>query len=242
VEVVHIRSAAVNTYVPPPSQPEPLNPAQYGGSGGGPGWQPDPELAERHRRHRRPERAEQGGTRAALIIVGVLAVLGVVAGVVWQQLAPEVEMRMTDVGPYPVNELEAGQLMSMDGWYAALAGVIGLVAGSVLATVFLRHAGTMVIALVAGSCLAAVLAFAVGTVMGNGEIIVAWEPDAKLWSPLSAPLQLHAYGVALIWPIAALAPVVPLAWWAWPIAEPEADGDEPAATDDPRWPRTPSMR
>lgn len=196
----------MNTYVPPPSQPEPL----------------------RHRR--RIERSEQGGLRAALIIIGVLAVLGVVAGVIWQQLAPEVEMRMTDVGPYPLNELEAGQLMSMDGWYAALAGGIGLIAGSVLATVFLRYAGTMVIALVIGSCLAAVLAFAVGTVMGNGEIIVAWEPDAKLWAPLSAPLQLHAYGVALIWPIAALAPVVPLAWWAWPVAEPNADEHATDAT------------
>jgi hypothetical protein len=230
----------VNTYVPPPSQPEPPNPATVGGPAAAPGWQPDPGPAGQRARRGRPEPAEEGGLRAALIIVGVLAVLGIIAGVVWQQLAPDVEMRMTEVGPYPVNELEAGQLMSMDGWYAALAGVIGLVAGSVLATVFLRHAGAMVIALVLGSCLAAALAFTVGTVMGNGEIILAWEPDAKLWAPLSAPLQLHAYGVALIWPIAALAPVVPLAWWAWPIAEQEADGEELAGTDDPRWPRTPS--
>jgi cation transporter-like permease len=201
----------VNTYVPPQPQPEPLNPADPSAPAGAPG----------RRRSHRPERAEQGGLRAVLIIVGVFAVLGIAAGVVWQQMAPQVEMQMTEIGPYPVNELEAGQLMSMDGWYAALAGCLGLIAGSVLATIFLRHAWVMVLGLLAGSVLAAVLAFTIGTVMGNGEIIVAWQPEAKLWSPLSAPLQLHAYGVALIWPIAALAPIVPLAWWAWPLAEPD---------------------
>jgi hypothetical protein len=222
----------VNTYVPPQPQPEPLNPADADPSAplGAPG-------RRRLQRPDRPGRAERGGLRAFLIIVGVFAVLGIAAGVVWQQMAPQVEMRMTEIGPYPVSELEAGQLMSMDGWYAALAGCLGLIAGSVLATIFLKHAWTMVLSLLAGACLAAILAFTIGTVMGNGEIIVAWQPEAKLWAPLSAPLQLHAYGVALIWPIAALAPIVPLAWWAWPIAE--QDADEPGTTDQPGWPPAP---
>lgn len=150
---------------------------------------------------------------------------GVVAGLVWPHLVPEVEMQMTELGPYPVSETEAGELMVMDGWFALLGGGLGLLCGSVLATVFLRYGSIMVLALLGGSCAAALLAFTVGTIGGNGEVVLAWNPQASPGTSLTAPLQLHAYGVALLWPIATLAPVAPLAWWAWPYEE-EDDADD----------------
>ena len=146
------------------------------------------------------------------MIVVVLAVAGAAIGVAWAALAPTVQMAMTQLGPIPLTELDASNVVSMDSWYAVLGGGAGLVLGAILATMFLRQGVAMVVALVVGALLAAVLSYATGSLAANGEIVLFWRPDAPLDTILTAPLTLHAYGYLLVWPVAVLAPVVPLAW------------------------------
>jgi MFS family permease len=156
-----------------------------------------------------------GRRRAAVLIVALLVVAGGAAGLAWTALAPRVTMGMTVVGPVPVTEEAAGQLVGMDAWYALLGGAVGIVLGTVLATLFLRHGTAMVVSLVVGGCLAAVAALVVGSYVANGSLLLAWHPHAPPGTRLTAPLMLHARGYLLAWPIAVLAPVIPLAWLGW---------------------------
>ncbi|MEQ7007371.1 hypothetical protein ABN028_14435 [Actinopolymorpha sp. B17G11] len=165
---------------------------------------------------------DRGRLRACMVIVLTLALAGVGCGIAWAVLAPDIELIMTQVGPLPASELDAGRLVAMDSWYAVLAGVIGLMLGAVLATFFLRQGVVMVVALIAGACLAAVLASAAGSLVANGTVVWTADPAATVDTTVAAPLRLHAYGYLFAWPIAVLAPVVPLAWLGW------LDDDRPA--------------
>ncbi|WP_020573446.1 hypothetical protein [Actinopolymorpha alba] len=181
-----------------------------------------------------PGRRGTGSALAFTTVVGVLALAGVVVGFAWARLAPRVEMVMTQIGPFPPTELEAGKLVAMDAWYAILAGGTGVVLGAVLGTIYLRRGISMVFALTVGSLLAAVLAFVVGDLVANGEIVLAWHPRAQPGDTLTTPLTLHAFGVLLVWPLAALAPVIPLAWLGWA-------GEESSASPVIHRPNSPDM-
>lgn len=182
------------------------------------------------RREREPSRL-----KAVLVILGVFVLAGVGSGLVWPHLVPQVQMVMTDVGPFPLSEAEAGQLMAMDGTYAALAGILGLLLGTTLFMIFQRRGPAVVVAMAIGAGLAAALALTVGSYLAGGELVLAWQPHAEVGTELAAPLGLHAYGVMLIWPIAALAPIVPLVWLTWRerwgaerVVHTSQDSDEPA--------------
>jgi hypothetical protein len=186
----------VTTGMPPEGAPS----AAFTGNSDGPG------------RRRRPAPRAGRSAGAVVVIVLVLGLAGVGIGLAWAALAPSVQMAMTQVGVVPISELDAGRVVAMDSWYAVLGGGAGLVLGAVLASVFLRHGVAMVIALLVGASLAAVLAYISGSLAANGEIVLRWQPDAQPDTLLSAPLMLHAYGFLLVWPLAVLAPVIPLAW------------------------------
>ncbi|MFD2080271.1 hypothetical protein SAMN05421678_110148 [Actinopolymorpha cephalotaxi] len=160
-----------------------------------------------------PDRAPGAG-RAFWVVAVVLVAAGAIAGLVWAWTAPSphVAMTMTELGPFPNDEEQAARLVSMDGWYAALGAGTALVLGTVLATLFLRHGLVTVAGLLAGSVLAAFAAVVVGSLVANGSLVWTWSPHAAPGTALSAPLTLHAYGVLVSWPLAALAPVIPLVW------------------------------
>ncbi len=163
--------------------------------------------------------------RGFLVIVAVLALAGVVTGLLWAALRPDVQVVMTQVGPMPVDEVQAGGLASMDSWYAVLGGGAGILLGATLATVFLRHGVITVVALATGGCVAAVLSFVAGSLVANQAVVLSWKPGAALGASLSAPLTLHAHGFFLVWPIAVLAPVLPLAWLGWSGEELDEEAD-----------------
>lgn len=153
--------------------------------------------------------------RAAVVIIGVFLAAGVAIGLIWPHLVPDVDMVMTQVGPYPVTEADAGDLMSMDAWYALLGGGAALLIGAVLGAIYIRFGVATVLTLLVGASVAAVVALAVGTLSAGGEVLLAWEPQVPEQTELTAPVMLHAYGVMLAWPVAALAPMIPLAWLGW---------------------------
>lgn len=168
--------------------------------------------------------------RAFVVCVVVLALAGVVSGLVWPLLVPDVELRMTHVGPYPASEHDAGLLAAMDSWYAVLGGVAGVLLGAVLGTLYLRHGVVTVVALLVGGVVAALASFVIGELVANGAVILRWEPDLPVGASMQAPLMLRAYGFLLVWPVAVLAPLLPLAWFGWVDEEAEA-GLSPESPD-----------
>lgn len=153
--------------------------------------------------------------RTVALVVGAFALAGVAAGVAWSRLAGRtgpVEMFMTQFGPYPSSEVDAGQLVAMDGWYAVVGAVGGLVLGAIFYGAFHRHGLWVVAALTVGGLLAAAVALAVGTFVANDDVVVAWQPDAEIGHALRAPLTLRAYGAMVVWPLAALLPVLVIGW------------------------------
>src|SRR5690242_2779780 len=94
-----------------------------------------------------------------------MAVLGVVAGVLWSQLADPVVATRTAQG-VASGESDLAKQVTSDGWFAAIGFVGCLLAGLAL-TVWRRTDEVVtLLALVAGSLLAAWLCSWVGGVLG----------------------------------------------------------------------------
>lgn len=206
--------------------PEPAGPPEH---------PPDPEPAPaRHRGRRFPFRES---LPAIGIILGVFAVAGVVAGILWSRLGlPDgpIEAVMYNGAPLFENEVTASRLFAMDGWFALLGAIGGVLLGTVLYPSFRRHGPWTVGALVLGGFLAAATSFAVGTLVANDQVILAWEPTAEQGARIVAPLTLQAYGVAVAWPASALVSVLILAWLWQPGARPESGADSVVHTpEDP---------
>lgn len=144
-------------------------------------------------------------TAAADVLVTVVwfALLGLLAGVAWWQLAPEVMAVRSEAGVViegPQLEREIG----VDGWYAALGIAGSLLSGVVL--VWWRSARpVLVVGLVAlGALGAGLLALWLGGVLGPADPrTMLASADAGTTAPLA--LRLQAGGLLWAWPACALA-------------------------------------
>lgn len=192
-----------------------------------------PEHAQaRHRSTRFPAKA---ALPAIGVVAGVFALAGVVAGVVWSRLGLRggpIEAIMYNGRPAFADEVTAARLFEMDGSFAAIGAITGLLLGAVLYPIFRRHGPWTVGALVVGGVLGAVISFAVGTVAANDELILAWNPTAEHGATLSVPLTLHAYGVAVAWPLSALISVLVLGWLWRPETSAPSGADRVIHTSD----------
>lgn len=138
---------------------------------------------------------------AALIVVGVLAVLGALAGLLWHVIAPRTEFQFNEgVGLY--TEPVPGAPIAADGWFAVIALVAGILSGSACHAVFHRRILGAVVGLAVGATVASIVAWQVGHWFGAAEYdaAVAVVRDGKR---LLAPLDLRAKGVLTLWPLAA---------------------------------------
>lgn len=109
------------------------------------------------------------GLRVAL----VLAVLGALAGVLWSQLAPRVEFRVTStsggVAVVGGGLVDPELFVSDDGVYVLVLAGLGLLAGLAAWFAFPARRGVVLLSSVAGGMLLASLAaWQVGAVLGRG--------------------------------------------------------------------------
>jgi hypothetical protein len=106
--------------------------------------------------------------RSSVRLVLVLAVAGVVAGLLWWWLAPRADFRITGSGPVVIGNPPEELLVADDAVLALLLVGLGLVAG-VAAWFLRRHRGVAtVLALAVGASLMAVVAWRLGEVLGAG--------------------------------------------------------------------------
>ncbi len=129
-----------------------------------------------------------------MLIEAILACLaaGLVVGVAWRLITPEIVVEVTANGTR-LPPLQAGKLFSVEAWFAILGAGAGVVLAIVL---FMRHRHQPAAALagaVAGGSLGALVAWRLGVLLGPGplgsQLAAAAEGDL-----VPVPRDIDAYG------------------------------------------------
>ena len=146
----------------------------------------------------------------AAVVLGVLLLLGVLAGLLWPQLVdPVLYVRAPD--GVAADEVQLAEQFDDDGWYAVLAAVAGAVAGGALTLWRDRDPVATVVLLLLGACLAAGVMDLVGEVVGPppAEVALADAPEGT-----TAPdaVEVRAVAAYCVWPIATLFGAVVVLW------------------------------
>ena len=176
-------------------------------------------------RHQPPKPA-----RAVAEIAVVSVLTGVLAGVAWWLLAPDVTVEVVDNGV----ALTVEQGRELFGRESDLAW-ISAAAGTILAAVFMaRHRRlpvTTLLTLVVGGAAGSFVALGVGRLLGP-DAVDAQAADAAVGAHLSMPLAIEASAVFLAWPLAATIVVAVIAVFRDDHATWQLPG-EPKRTADP---------
>ena len=106
--------------------------------------------------------------RVAAGLVLLLAVAGVVAGVVWAWLAPRADFRITDAGPVVIGNPSEELFAADDAVFVLVLAVFGLVAGVSAWFLRRRRGVAIVLALSVGCAAMGVVAWQLGELLGAG--------------------------------------------------------------------------
>ncbi|MEJ8647509.1 ABC transporter permease [Streptomyces sp. MS1.AVA.3] len=180
---------------PPDNQPpeEPQHPeaapdadhgdhADHGGLGG-------PELARE--------------LREGALIALVVAVSGVLLGVLWNWLAPHTPL-ISDTRNVYLKNTEGEEAIGADGTFVLLSLGFGVLTAAAV-FLFRRRGGIpLVVALVLGGLLGAVLGWVTGMWLGPTPDVAAHAKQVGPGVTFNGPLRLQAKGALLAWPIAAM--------------------------------------
>ena len=149
-----------------------------------------------------------GGGRAprpvqeAVVVVGVLLVLGALCGLLWSRLVAPAQFTKLTRGA-AMGEVELGKQFARDGWYVVIALVAGLLAGATVLRWRPRAPLLAVGLLLVGCCAAAAVMAWVGHLLGPGDP----EPllsAAKVGAHVPQQLRADTFVVYLAWPFGAL--------------------------------------
>lgn len=144
--------------------------------------------------HAAPPRQRLGVVplRAALVVVGALALLGVLLGLVWSWWSPSRPIGFV-IAAHAVQPDETESFVAGDGRFAALTLLAGLAAATAVWFIRTLRGPLAVVALGAGGLLGAWLTERVGHALGGGS---ATGPAQTLINHL--PLELHMRGLLVI--------------------------------------------
>lgn len=141
--------------------------------------------------------------RTGALITALLAVTGMLAGLLWAAVAPEVRFVAVDGRALPAAA-ESEAMIAVDGWFALITFLAGSITGVIAHLAARRADGVMmVLALAFGGTLAAVLAWQTGHVLGLAEFErrLAGAADGTV---LTGPAQLRSLGTLSFWPLLAV--------------------------------------
>jgi hypothetical protein len=169
-------TGAVSSF-PPPSADGGPQPGSYPSTPSGPDPDGGQAAGRRSRRgHGIPSPAAywrgwpeiRADLRVAARVVLVLALAGVLAGLIWWLLAPRADFRVTDSGPVAIGNPSEELFAADDAVFALVLAGFGLVAGLVTWFLRRRRGVAMLLALAVGGTLMAVVAWRVGELLGSG--------------------------------------------------------------------------
>ncbi len=145
--------------------------------------------------------------REAVVVALAVALGGVLLGVLWWWLAPQVPLVGDVVDKSWVvylGDTEGEQAIGVDGTFTLLGLAFGLVSALVVFLVRRRGGVPLVVALGVGGFLGSLLAWRVGIWLGPAQDVIAHAKSVGKGVTFSAPLKLAAKGAWLAWPLAAL--------------------------------------
>ncbi|MGW6353088.1 ABC transporter permease [Streptomyces sp. NPDC055080] len=184
----------MNAPLTPPHQPPSHDP-----------WQTPPTGSHPAPGHESPDDATHlaAELRPAAVIMVLVALTGLVLGLLWLWLAPRVPLISDDTAVF-LKDSEGEEAIGADGTFVLLALVFGAVTAA--AVVFFRRRGGIwpVVGLALGGLLGSLLAWRVGVWFGPTSDVVAHAREVGKGVVFDAPLELHAVGAVLAWPIAAM--------------------------------------
>jgi len=145
-----------------------------------------------------------------VVILGVFAVAGLLAGVLWPHLVAPVKVTRTDFGLL-TGETALSNRFATDGWFAVLGAGIGLVLGGLLT--WWRHADEMVtvIAVAIGAALASVIAAWVGHQLGPEDPTTVLR-HAKVGATALDVVKVTTKSAYFVWPVMALVGALLVLW------------------------------
>lgn len=147
--------------------------------------------------------------RSIAVTCVAFVVLGCLAAWLWASWAEPAHFVVTRNNAV-MDELEAGRQFGTDVVYAAIAVIAGLVAGSVLGWRHARTGWALAVVTAGAAGVAALIAWRLGIVLGPPapQSVLG---DARVGDLVPERLDVHARGLLLLWPIAALVGFIPSA-------------------------------
>ncbi|HMG29261.1 MAG TPA: hypothetical protein VK585_03970 [Jiangellaceae bacterium] len=149
-----------------------------------------------------PRQPDLSATRVVAETALVSLALGLVAGLVWWLVAPEVLVGVRDGSPVLIAA-EARSLFGVDASFAGIGAVAGLLVGAAMFTRHRGHPTAMLAGLVLAGAAGSWVAWQVGSALGPGPLDARVDGAAD-GATLAIPLDLSATGVVLSWPIMAV--------------------------------------
>ncbi|HEU5036014.1 MAG TPA: hypothetical protein VFT70_03335 [Nocardioides sp.] len=149
-----------------------------------------------------PDRLRPALVQAGLAVL-VLAVVGVLAGVVWEWVWTAPVGVVVDHKWVALDEANLRDQFSGTGWYVVVAAVAGLVGGAVVALFLDRVPLATLLGVVVGSLLGAMLMYRVGLALGPGDPLQA-AADAKEGAHVPAQLVVTGHSAWIALPAGAL--------------------------------------
>jgi hypothetical protein len=149
-----------------------------------------------------PPPSRRDVARAAILTLILFTVLGCLAAWLWSMWADPAHYQVTRDNAV-MGELEAGRQFGTDVVYSAIAVVAGLVAGSVLGWRYGRVGWVLPVVTALAAVGAAVIAWRLGIALGPPEPLTA-VGAAETGELVPERLDVHARGLLLLWPTAAL--------------------------------------
>ncbi|QKW05967.1 hypothetical protein HUT18_05715 [Streptomyces sp. NA04227] len=142
--------------------------------------------------------------RQAAVLLVVLLVAGLLFGLLWWRLAPQIPLVADETTVY-LKDSEGEQAIGVDGTFTLIGIGLGVVSGLLVFLLRRRGGVPLVVALMLGSLLGAVIAWRFGMWLGPTDDVVGHAREVGKGVTFDAPLELKAKGALLAWPIASLA-------------------------------------
>ncbi|MFI6767602.1 ABC transporter permease [Streptomyces sp. NPDC050355] len=141
--------------------------------------------------------------REGAVIAILVAVSGVLLGVLWNWLAPHVPL-IADARNVYLKNTEGEEAIGADGTFVLLSLGFGVLTAAVV-FLFRRRGGIpLVVALVLGGLLGAAVGWVTGMWLGPTPDVVAHAKQVGPGVAFDGPLRLQSKGALLAWPIAAM--------------------------------------
>jgi hypothetical protein len=141
-------------------------------------------------------------------LVLVLALAGVVAGLLWWWLAPRADFRITSSGPVAIGDPSEELLVADDAVFALIVTGFGLVAGAAAWFLRRRRGVATVLALALGGLALAAVAWQLGEILGAGPTHAQLSDVGRI---VTTPLALRSLPALALAPFGAvLAYLVPV--------------------------------